>query len=202
LSGSFRLTLHAEIIDFNIPDVLDGKTTISLRSFDTVRVFGRYEVDAPMVTITGEVLRPGDYPMFHGETAAQLVRMAGGFKRNALTESADLTSYEIESGKQISERLSTVRIGAAVSGFDPGADIPLKPGDILAIHQITNWADIGESATILGQVKYPGTYGFQDGEHLSSVLRRQGDSWPPPIPQVLYCFEPRSRYWKRVVATH
>ncbi len=174
--------LHAETIDFNIPEVLAGNATLNLRPFDTIRVFGRYEVDAPMVTITGEVLRPGDYPMFHGMTAAQLVRMAGGFKRDALTENADLTSYEIESGRQISEQLSTVRIGAAVSGSDSGADIALKPGDILAVHQITNWTDIGESATINGQVRYPGAYGFRDGDHLSSVLRRAGGFLPTAYP--------------------
>lgn len=166
--------LHAETIDFNIPDVLIGNANIQLRPFDTVRVFGRYQVDAPTVTIRGEVLRPGRYPMFQGMTAAQLVRMAGGFKRDALTETADLTSYEVENGHQVTEKLAIVRIGAAVAATDPGADVPLKPGDILAIHQITNWSNIGESVTIRGQVRYPGSYGFQDGEHLSSVLRRAG----------------------------
>jgi protein involved in polysaccharide export with SLBB domain len=68
----------------------------------------------------------------------------------------------------------TVHIGAAVAGTDPGADVPLKPGDILTIHQITGWNDIGESVTIRGQVRFPGTYGFQEGERLSSVLRRAG----------------------------
>lgn len=166
--------LHAETIDFNIPDVLTGKTNVAVNPFDTIRVFGRYQVDAPVVTIRGEVLRPGDYPMFHGETAAQLVRMAGGFKRDALTETADLTSYDVENGREVTERLTSLRIGAAVSGADSAADVALKPGDILAIHQITNWNNIGESVTIRGQVRYPGSYGFHDGERLSSVLQRAG----------------------------
>lgn len=166
--------LHAETIEFNVQEVLAGKANPELQPFDTIRVFGRYQTDAPMVSIRGEVLRPGDYPMFHGMTAAQLVRMSGGFKRDALTESADLTSYEVESGREATEKLTSIRIGAAVSGSDPGADVPLKPGDILAIHQITNWSNIGESVTIQGQVRFPGSYGFQDGERLSSVLRRAG----------------------------
>jgi protein involved in polysaccharide export with SLBB domain len=116
--------------------------------------------------------------MPNGMTAAQLVRMAGGFKRDALLESADLTSYAVAGGNQISENLATVRIGAAVAGTDPAADVPLKPGDILAIHQITNWTDIGESVSVSGQVKYPGSYGFRDGERLSSVLRRAGGLLP------------------------
>jgi len=166
--------LHAETIDFNVPDALIGNANIPLRPFDTVRIFGRYQVDAPTVAVSGEVLRPGTYPMSKGMTAAQLVRMAGGFKRDALLESADLTSYDVKDGDRIVENLATVPIGAAVSGANPNADVPLKPGDTLAIHQITNWADIGESVTIAGQVKFPGSYGFHDGERLSSVLRRAG----------------------------
>src|ERR1700722_11859451 len=170
--------LHAETIDFNVPDVLIGNTNLDLKPFDTIRVFGRYQVDAPAVTIRGEVLRPGAFPMSNGMTAAQLVRMAGGFKRDALVENADLTSYLVKSGNQIAQSLSTVQIGAAVAGTDPNADVALKPGDILTIHQITNWADIGESVMISGQVRFPGSYGFQDGERLSSVLRRAGGMLP------------------------
>jgi protein involved in polysaccharide export with SLBB domain len=166
--------LHAETINFNVPDVLIGSANFDLHPFDTIRIFGRYEVDAPKVTIRGEVLRPGTYSMSTGMTAAGLVRMAGGFKRDALLESADLTSYEVSDGNRLVEDLATVSIGAAVSGSDPHADVPLKPGDILAIHQITSWNDMGESVTIRGQVGFPGSYGFKDGERLSSVLRRAG----------------------------
>jgi protein involved in polysaccharide export with SLBB domain len=51
--------LHAETIDFNVPDVLIGNANINLQPFDTIRIFGRYQLDAPTVTIRGEVLRPG-----------------------------------------------------------------------------------------------------------------------------------------------
>jgi protein involved in polysaccharide export with SLBB domain len=166
--------LHPETVEFNVPDVLIGNTNIALRPYDTIRIFGRYQADAPTVTIRGEVLRPGKYPMSEGMTAAQLVRMAGGLRRDALTDRADLTSYKVQDGKQIVEALSTVRIGAAVAGNDPSADVRLKPGDILSVHQITSWNDIGESVTIQGQVRFPGNYGFRDGERLSSVLRRAG----------------------------
>ncbi|MBS1806345.1 MAG: SLBB domain-containing protein [Acidobacteria bacterium] len=174
--------LHPETIDFSLPDVLIGNGNVELRPFDTVRVFGRYEVDAPTVSIRGEVLRPGNYPMTDGMSAAKLVRAAGGFKRNALQERADLTSYEIQDGKQISQHLATVRIGAAVSGRDPQADVSLKPGDILTVHQISNWDDIGQSVTVRGQVLYPGSYGFREGERLSSVLLRAGGLLPTAYP--------------------
>ena len=174
--------LHPETIDFSLPDVLIGNANLDLKPFDTIRVFGRYQVDAPMVSIRGEVLRPGDYPMSEGMSAAKLVRAAGGFKRDALQQSADLTSYEVRDGKQMAEQLATVRIGAAVSGAEPQADVALKPGDILTIHQISNWDDIGQSVTISGQVRYPGSYGFRDGERLSAVLLRAGGLLPTAYP--------------------
>jgi protein involved in polysaccharide export with SLBB domain len=174
--------LHAETIDFNVPDVLIGNANLDLQPYDTIRILGRYQIDAPTVTIRGEVLHPGKYPMSKGMTAAQLVRMAGGFKRDALVESADLTSYDIKGGNLIVENPVTIQIGAAVAGTDSHADVPLKPGDVLAIHQITNWSNIGQSVTIRGQVKFPGSYGFQDGERLSSVLRRAGGLLPAAYP--------------------
>ena len=179
--------LHAEAIAFNLPDVLIGNGDIALQPFDTVRVRSRYEADAPRVTIQGEVLRPGAYPLSEGMTAAQLVRIAGGFKRDALRDRADLTSYDVTGdratgGSAVDGRLQTIAIGAAVANTDPSADVPLKPGDILTIHQLTGWENVGESIRVEGQLRYPGIYGFKDGEHLSSVLRRAGGLLPTAYP--------------------
>ena len=166
--------LHPETIEFNLPDVLIGNSPIPLEPFDTIKVFGRYEQDAPTVSIRGEVQRPGAYPLFKGMTAAQLVRTAGGFKRDALIERADLASYEIANGSNVSMERRDIAIGDAVLKRDPRADAALKPGDVLTIHQITGWNDIGASIIIEGEVAHPGSYGFQEGEHLSDVLRRAG----------------------------
>jgi protein involved in polysaccharide export with SLBB domain len=166
--------LHPETIQFNLADVLIGNSAITLQPFDTIRIFGRYEIDSPQVTIRGEVLRPGKYALSQGMTAAQLVRMAGGFKRDALLENADLASYTIQGNKQIIHQRTTIDIGAAVKGEASATDISLKPGDVLTIHQLSGWNDIGASISLKGEVTYPGSYGIQDGEKLSSVLRRAG----------------------------
>jgi len=163
-----------ETIEFDLSQVLIGNDPVMLQPFDTIRLFGRYEVDAPSVAIRGEVRRPGKYPLPEDMTAAQLVRMAGGFKRSALLDAADLASYEIKDGKRVVSRRITINIGRAVNDQDSAADVLLKPGDILTIHQLSGWNDIGASVTLKGEVTYPGMYGIQDGEKLSSVLRRAG----------------------------
>jgi protein involved in polysaccharide export with SLBB domain len=171
-----------ETIDFSLSEVLIGNDPIRLQAFDTIRIFGRYEVDAPKVAVQGEVARPGSYPLPEGLTAAQLVRMAGGFKRSALLESADLTSYDVVHGEKIVSRRTTIDIGRAVKDKDSAADALLKPGDVLTIHQLSGWNDIGASVMVKGEVMYSGTYGIQDGEKLSSVLKRAGGFRPGAYP--------------------
>ncbi|AXC11263.1 Capsular polysaccharide export system protein KpsC [Acidisarcina polymorpha] len=166
--------LHPETINFNVPETLIGNNNLTLQPFDTIRILGRYEADAPQVTVGGEVLRPGTYALSEGLTAAQLVRMAGGFKRDALLTDADLTSYQVVGGTKVVSDRASIRIGDAVDHNDRSADAPLKPGDVLTIHQLTGWNDIGSSITIEGEVSHPGVYGFQQGERLSSILRRAG----------------------------
>lgn len=166
--------LHPETIEFNVPDILIGNNNLPLQPFDTVRILGRYEADAPKVAIGGEVLRPGSYALSEGMTAAQLVRMAGGFKRDALLDKADLISYNVVGGTKVETERSDINIGAAVLKNDRSADTRLKPGDVLTVHQVTGWNDIGASITIDGEVAHPGSYGFKEGEHLSDLLRRAG----------------------------
>ncbi len=166
--------LHPVAIDFNVSEELAGNAPINLQPFDTIRIRGRYETDAPRVTVRGEVLKPGAYALVEGMTAAQLVRIAGGFKRSALLDNADLASYEVEDGKQVVSRRRTVAIGEAVNAADAAADVALKPGDVLTVHQVSGWNDIGASVTLAGEVTYPGTYGLQEGERLSSVIQRAG----------------------------
>ena len=160
-------------IEFDLAGALAGDETISLQQFDTVRVFGRYQIDAPKVAVYGDVLRPKEYPMSSGMTAAELVKMAGGFKRSAYRDSAVLASYVVENGQKVVTNQQTLRIGAAVAG-EAQADVQLKPGDILTVLQIPGWNDIGRSVNITGEVVHPGNYGINEGEKLSSLLKRVG----------------------------
>jgi protein involved in polysaccharide export with SLBB domain len=162
-----------ETIGFNLPDVLLGNNPIKLQPFDVIRLFGRYGIDSPKVTIDGEVLRPGTYPMSEGMTVAGLVRMAGGFNRSAFRDTAGLSSYVIENGQKVLVNHSLVEIQKALDG-DKQADVPLKPGDMVSIQQLAGWVDIGSSVQINGEVEHPGAYGIEQGERLSSVFKRAG----------------------------
>ncbi len=162
-----------ETIGINLPDVFIGNESIKLQPFDTVRIFGRYEMDSPKVSINGSVLRPGTYPMSQSMTAGDLVNIAGGFTRSAYKAEADLTSYDLQNGQDVSLHHTSIPMEKVLDG-DKSADVALKPGDVLSIPQITGWKDIGAVVKISGEITYPGTYGIEAGERLSSVLKRAG----------------------------
>lgn len=173
--------MHPEVIDFNLGEVLGGEDPVVLQPFDTVRIYGRYDVDAPMVAVYGEVARPGEYPMTNGMTAVDLVRMAGGLKRSAYRVTADLASYSVDQDKKVEVESRTVEIGKALKGVQD-TDVRLKPRDVLTIRQLAGWNTVGTVVKVSGEINYPGTYGIVEGEKLSSVLRRAGgfreDAYP------------------------
>ena len=125
-------------------------------------------MDAPTVDITGEVAKPGRYPLTSNMRVADLVRVAGGLKRSAFADRADLTRFAAGNGS--SEQLE-VKLAGALSG-DVNENVPLRNGDVLAIPRIPQWNDLGASVTVKGEVQHPATYGIEPGERLSSVLAR------------------------------
>ncbi len=134
-------------------------------------------VDPATVTIEGEVAHPGKYRLGEDMSAADLVRMAGGLKRSAFTEEADLTSYMVQEGSKVTSEHTTVPLAKALAN-EPDADVRLHDGDVLTVRQLSGWNDMGATISVQGEVVHPGTYGVQQGERLSSVLQRAGGFRP------------------------
>jgi polysaccharide biosynthesis/export protein len=182
----FRRTEEGKlrVISVNLSKALanDPKENILLAPKDRIFIHRNMnKVDPPTVVIAGEVARPGKYPLGDDMTAADLVRVAGGFKRGAYTETADLTHYELLQGTSVAGETTTVQIAKAIAG-EPDTDARLHDGDVLTIKQVAGWNDVGASITVKGEVIHPGTYGIQEGERLSSILQRAGgfraDAYP------------------------
>ncbi|MGD9715283.1 MAG: SLBB domain-containing protein, partial [Thermomicrobiales bacterium] len=161
-----------QIFSLNLANALagDSKDNILLRPRDRVIVHRNMaKLDPPTVSIQGEVANPGKYPLGETMTIAELVQSAGGFKRSAYTETADLSRYLVQNDTRVLGEHQEVAVAKALSG-DPASNIALRDGDVLTIRQIGGWDDIGAGVTVAGEMLHPGTYGIQEGERLSSVL--------------------------------
>ena len=159
------------ILSVDLREALAGNPVdnIIIQPRDRLLIHRKFEkVDAPTVNVTGEVAKPGRYPLTSNMRVVDLVRVAGGLKRSAFADNADLTRFSAANSS--SQRLQ-VKLAAALSG-DANEDVPLHNGDVLAIRQIPQWNDLGASVTIKGEVQHPATYGIEPGERLSSLLMR------------------------------
>jgi protein involved in polysaccharide export with SLBB domain len=173
-----------KVISVNLSKALagDAKDNILLAPKDRIFIHRDLsKVDPATVVVQGEVARPGKYPLGEGMTATDLVRVAGGLKRGAFAETADLTRYELVQGTSVAGERVNVPIAKAMAG-EPDTNVALHDGDVLTIKQIAGWNDVGASITVKGEVIHPGTYGIQEGERLSSILKRAGgfrsDAYP------------------------
>jgi protein involved in polysaccharide export with SLBB domain len=165
-----------KVLSVNLSKALDGDAAANILLEPKDRVFVHKDLaktDPPAVMIEGEVARPGKYPLGDGMSAAGLVRLAGGLKRSAYAEQADLTRYMVEHGEKIIGDHETVQMAKALAG-EPDTDVRLHDGDVLTIRQLAGWNDVGATITVNGEVLHPGTYGIQEGERLSSILARAG----------------------------
>jgi polysaccharide export outer membrane protein len=169
------------IISIDLGEALAGNPVdnIVVQARDRLLVHRKFEsVDAPTVNVTGEVAKPGRYPLAANMRVADLVRASGGLKRSAFADTADLTRFL--SNNTSSQRFE-VKLAGALSG-DVNEDIPLRNGDVLAVRQIAQWNDLGASVTVRGEVQHPATYGIEPGERLSSLLKRcsgfTGEAYP------------------------
>jgi protein involved in polysaccharide export with SLBB domain len=167
---------EVKILSVNLGRALAGdpKEDLLLEAKDRIIVHRDLaKLDPPTVSILGEVAKPGRYPLGTNMSTADLVRMAGGFKRGAYTTSADLSRYVVENGKRILGEHQEIPIAKAMSG-EADSDVRLMDGDVLSIRQLAGWAEVGASITVQGEVLHTGTYGIEEGEKLSAIIERTG----------------------------
>ena len=99
-----RVNGKLEVIGVNLTRAMEGdeRDNILLEPKDQLIIHKNpARSDPAAVKVEGEVAQPGRYPLGDGMTAADLVRVAGGLKRGAYTEVADLMRYEIGGGTNI-----------------------------------------------------------------------------------------------------
>jgi protein involved in polysaccharide export with SLBB domain len=166
---------QSKIFSVNLTAALAGNPSenIVLEARDRLLIHKSPDALQPAtVYIQGDVGKPGRYPLTTNMTVADLIRVGGGLKPSADTQSADLTRYAYSGGSLTGDRQS-VSIASALSG-DPSANVAIHNGDVLTIGQLPGWSDLGASITLKGEVKHPGTYGIRPGERLSSIIVRAG----------------------------
>jgi protein involved in polysaccharide export with SLBB domain len=143
---------------------------VDLRAGDILKVF-QIVPDRRTVRIAGAVHRDGEYGFTPGMTVKDLVSLSGGTKYYAYLKEAELSRLTLSDAGPKVEKLS-LDLEKALSG-DPASDVPLRENDRLLVRTIPELSAHAQ-VTILGEVRFPGTYTVRKGERLSSIIERAG----------------------------
>ena len=122
-----------------------------------------------LVWVNGQVLNPGPLLAQAGTSLSAILAAAGGLQRQADLSAVSVTSTEIDVERGTSRTLRNV-FSQSQTDF---ANVSLRPFDSVSVRPV--FSDrVGESITLSGQVRYPGTYEITRDERLSSVIARAG----------------------------
>ena len=135
---------------------------VTLRPGDTLVIERRN-----IVSVIGEVERPGNYQLPDDGKVSDALAMAGGFSEDRETGGTRANRAEAVLIKA-DQTVVPVNLAAILSGSHPEADIRIHTGDTLLILEASN------HVAVLGQVGKPGSYYLGGEEKLSAVLAMAG----------------------------
>jgi polysaccharide biosynthesis/export protein len=138
----------------------------------TLELQANPDVPEQIVSIDGKVKAPGRYPLEPSMHVSDLIRAGGSLEDAAYRGQAELTRYAVADGDARQTELIPVDLAAIWHGM-PGADLQLKPYDVLVIKPVPMWMEPG-TIQLAGEVRFPGKYPIHQGETLHSVLQRAG----------------------------
>ncbi len=138
---------------------------------DELRLQSRIARPTEVVTISGRIKVPGDYPLEPNMKVSDLLRAGGNLQDAAYANSAELVRYQEHNGKRTTELINVDL--AAIARGDANADIALQSSDLLSIKELPQW-ETQDAVTLQGEVRFPGKYAIQRGETLKMLINRAG----------------------------
>ncbi len=168
-------------LNFNVGDVLAGRTNIVLQREDVVNILSIFELRENFdVTVDGAVAKPGNIPFIDSLTLQDAILQAGG-----LTIGADnkieisrriKNSDPFDKSAPISQTIEVVY--DSTTFFSGSSNVWLQPYDRILVKTNPSFI-LPQEAFINGEVLYPGGYSLQTKtETATSLINRSGGLLP------------------------
>jgi polysaccharide export outer membrane protein len=176
-------------------DDQSNRSNLLNKEIAQLRQQARYGADERLVTIQGEVLHPGTYPLAQDMRASDLLCASRGLTRKAYGLTTELSriqrnassANEVEhitldssqlltlcdlTRQAASGEISTAGNNEFLAFYADGELNPLlTPMDQLTFTEKSGWVERA-SVTLFGEVQRPGVYAINRGETLCDVLQR------------------------------
>ncbi|HBL78238.1 MAG: hypothetical protein A2W90_16720 [Bacteroidetes bacterium GWF2_42_66] len=171
--------LSPQTISFNVNEIVQGKTDLTLQREDQVIIEDIFSMrQKRTVRISGQVQRPGEFEYTDDLTLKELIFKAGGFTEAASQSYIELArrhTYE-EASKMTDEivKLYQFDIDRELNLDTEGEKFHLQPFDYIYVRRAPSYHE-QRTVTITGEVRYPGDYSISSkNERISDLIVRAG----------------------------
>ena len=134
-----------------------------------------------IVSVSGAVKAPGDYPLEAGDRVYDLLLAAGGLQDSVYLPAAELRRIVNQVGGAVESDYQELSL-EYTDDIDSVNNLLLQSRDHLMVRTIPDWNPV-EMVEISGEVRFPGSYLIRRGETLSQIVARAGGLTPDAFPQ-------------------
>ncbi|UEG50576.1 SLBB domain-containing protein [Ferruginibacter lapsinanis] len=159
-------------LSVSIDSVLKYNQTVYLQKDDSISVHSIFDFrDKYMITVKGEVKKPGDYRWRENLSVKDLLLSIGG-----LTDFGDSSKIEISRRLKNADvsKVNHTQTDIFIVNLANNKDILLQPYDIISVKNLPGYAN-QRNVLILGEVLSPGQYSLsKSADRISDVFKRVG----------------------------
>ena len=175
-----RSKQHLSINLNNIISDPNHEDNILLKEYDIVHVLSVDKFDDEFfISVQGAVRNPSTFSFGNGMSLQSALILSGGLTQQAQgsrVEVSRIMEYDIATSKLKPRRtvVKNIAVGNDLTLSESAEDFILQPFDQVFVRSNPEF-EPAENITILGEVKYPGTYSIlRKNEKVSSLIKRAG----------------------------
>ena len=175
-----RSKQHLSINLNNIISDPKHEDNILLKEYDIVHVLSVDKFDDEFfISVQGAVRNPSTFSFGNGMSLQSALILSGGLTQQAQgsrVEVSRIMEYDIATNKLKPRRtvVKNIEVGNDLTLSESAEDFILQPFDQVFVRSNPEF-EPAENITILGEVKYPGTYSIlRKNEKVSSLIKRAG----------------------------
>lgn len=167
------------MLNFNIADVLKGKTNMDLKRDDSIHIYNLEEIkEKYTVKIDGEVNTPGDYDFIENMKVKDLILMANGYKQGASLQKIEIgrrLTNSVDGQNSNENQYAIIKdIDLTKPDVDENLEYTLSPFDQVFVRRSSLYKE-QIMVQIEGEVRYPGKYTLgSNDERISNLIARAG----------------------------
>ncbi len=169
-------TLSLKNISFDVGEVISGNQDIVLSPDDMIQVSSIFDLtEEQIITISGQVRNPGNFPYIDSMTVEDLINISGGLKEDASTTTVEVARrLSTDEDLSRSSEIFTLNINGDLSINDEASKFLLQPFDLVLIKS-TPYVRKHKIVKIEGEVNFPGFYALETNEDkVSDLIKRAG----------------------------